>query len=79
MNNDATVYLVRLWHEHGTFRATARRLDEEEPHLFHTAADLARHFAEAGTGVDDQTDAARLASKASVERDTGFLPSTREM
>ncbi|HRI17911.1 MAG TPA: hypothetical protein PL196_05260 [Burkholderiaceae bacterium] len=46
--HEAILFLVRVWREGGAgFRASARRVDEDEPHLFGEADTLARFLAEA--------------------------------
>jgi hypothetical protein len=38
------LYLVHLWQPETGFRATARRVDEDQPHLFHSPEDLVSFF-----------------------------------
>jgi hypothetical protein len=38
------LYLVHLWQPETGFRATARRVDEDRPHLFHRPEDLVSFF-----------------------------------
>jgi hypothetical protein len=46
--HDATLFLVRVWRDgRDGFRASARRVGEEEPHLFGEAEALARFLADA--------------------------------
>ena len=50
--DDATLFLVRVWHQgQAGFRASARRVDEEEAHLFGEADALARFLADAPTAA----------------------------
>ncbi len=50
--DDATLFLVRVWHRgQAGFRASARRLDEEDAHLFAEANALARYLTEAPVAV----------------------------
>jgi hypothetical protein len=50
---DAQLFLVRIWrHFSGSFRASVRRVDEEQSRLFTTADELARFFGDAATDVD---------------------------
>ena len=45
--DDATLFLVRVWHQgQAGFRASARRVDEEDAHLFAEADALARYLAQ---------------------------------
>lgn len=45
--HEAILFLVRVWRDGRTgFRASARRVDEEEPHLFGDTEALARFLAE---------------------------------
>ena len=43
--NDPDLYLVRVWHGDRGFRASLRRVDEEEAHVFHSAEGVARFLA----------------------------------
>lgn len=43
--DDAALFLVRVWHGRAGFRASARRLDEEQAHLFGAPDELARYLA----------------------------------
>ena len=43
--NDPDLYLVRVWHADRGFRASLRRVDEEEAHVFHSADAMARFLA----------------------------------
>ena len=43
--NEPELFLVRVWHPNGGFRASARRLEEEQPRLFLDPAELVRYFA----------------------------------
>jgi hypothetical protein len=46
--DDATLFLVRVWHQgQAGFRASARRVDEEDAHLFAETDALARYLADA--------------------------------
>lgn len=46
--HEAILFLVRVWRDgRSGFRASARRVDEEQPHLFGEADALARFLAEA--------------------------------
>ncbi len=45
--DDAALFFVRVWHGRSGFRASARRLDEEQAHLFAASEELARYFAQA--------------------------------
>ena len=38
------LYLVHLWQPESGFRATARRVDEDRPHLFHSPEELVSFF-----------------------------------
>jgi hypothetical protein len=45
--DDTTLFLVRVWrHGRAGFRASARRVDEEDAHLFAEADALARYLAD---------------------------------
>jgi hypothetical protein len=49
--DDAILFLVRVWHQgQAGFRASARRVDEEDAHLFAEADTLARYLADAPGG-----------------------------
>lgn len=43
--NDAALFFVRVWHGRSGFRASARRPDEEQAHLFAAPEELARYLA----------------------------------
>ena len=46
--DDAILFLVRVWHQgQAGFRASARRVDQEDTHLFAEAGALARYLADA--------------------------------
>ena len=45
--DEAILFLVRVWQARAGFRASARRLDEEQAHLFQAPEALARHLASA--------------------------------
>ena len=50
--DDAILFLVRVWHQgQAGFRASARRVDEEDAHLFAEPDALARYLADAPIGV----------------------------
>ena len=50
--DDAILFLVRVWHQgQAGFRASARRVDEEDAHLFAEADALARYLADAPIAV----------------------------
>jgi hypothetical protein len=50
--DDATLFLVRVWHQgQAGFRASARRVDEEDTLLFGEAEALARYLADAPLAV----------------------------
>jgi hypothetical protein len=38
------LYLVHLWQPKAGFRATARRVDEDQPHLFRSPEELVSFF-----------------------------------
>jgi hypothetical protein len=42
---DPDLYLVRIWRSPGAFRATVRRVDEDELHCLHSAQELAEFLA----------------------------------
>jgi hypothetical protein len=60
--DDAALFLVRVWHGRAGFRASARRLDEEQAHLFSAPEELARHLAltPSSASPDAPIDAAHL-------------------
>lgn len=46
---DPEIFIVRIWRRlAGGFRASARRVDEEEPHFFSQPEAVARFLAESG-------------------------------
>ncbi len=43
--NDPEIFIVRIWRQlAGGFRASVRRVDEEQPHLFTAATQVARYL-----------------------------------
>ncbi|MDL1861206.1 hypothetical protein FBR04_09275 [Betaproteobacteria bacterium PRO7] len=60
---DATLYVVRVWRESG-FRASVRRVDDEDTRMFNTAADMARYFDESVPGTEAPAAATRGDAKA---------------
>ena len=53
----ALLFVVRVWRR-GSFRASVRRVDDEDTHLFLRADELARYL-EASAATDDWTAAKR--------------------
>jgi hypothetical protein len=39
--DEATLFVVRVWRQRGAFRATTRRVDDEDTRLFVAVAELA--------------------------------------
>ncbi len=56
--DEADLFLVRVWHQALGFRASVRRVDEEQVRVFGDAEQLARFFATAASDAvpDDTTD-----------------------
>lgn len=54
---DPEIFILRVWREHaGRFRASARRVDDDETHHFSQPDDLARFLgggAEPGAAADE--------------------------
>jgi hypothetical protein len=42
--SDSTLFVVRVWRQHEAFRASVRRVDDEDTRLFDAAIDLARYL-----------------------------------
>ena len=45
--DDSQLFLVHVWPARPGFRASARRVDSDEPHLLHSPQELAEYFAKA--------------------------------
>ena len=56
--DEADLFLVRVWHQSLGFRASVRRVDEEQVRMFADAEQLARFLAmsASNTTPDDTTD-----------------------
>ena len=55
--NDPEIFIVRIWRQlAGGFRASVRRVDEEQPHLFTAAAQVARFLEQVGPAVPESID-----------------------
>lgn len=48
---EPVLYLVRVWHGAGAFRATARRVDQDTLHAAHSAQELAAYLADDGASA----------------------------
>ena len=42
--SDSRLFVVRVWRQWTSFRASVRRVDDEEAQLFSTAAEVARYL-----------------------------------
>jgi hypothetical protein len=42
--SDPTLFVVRVWRQREAFRASVRRVDDEQVRLFTTAAEMARYL-----------------------------------
>lgn len=52
--SDSTLFIVRIWRQFaGSFRASVRKVDDEEARLFTTPEDIARFFDATAERVDD--------------------------
>lgn len=60
--DNSQLFLVHVWPARPGFRASARRVDSDEPHLLHSPEELAEYFA----GVSDAAPAV-----SSTESHTG--------
>jgi hypothetical protein len=61
---DPEVFIVRVWRQlAGAFRASARRVDEEEAHVFTAADQVVRFFEQGGRTNASATDGAATPTK----------------
>ena len=61
--NDPELFLVRIWHQLASgFRASARRVDEEETHHFSQPEEITRFLSAAAQHCAAPNDAAERAS-----------------
>jgi len=55
---DPEIFIVRIWRQlAGGFRASVRRADEDQPHLFTAATQVARFLEQVETPAQGATDA----------------------
>lgn len=48
--NDSTLFVVRVWRQRELFRASVRRVDDEQARWFDSAQEVARYLEDAAEG-----------------------------
>jgi hypothetical protein len=48
--NDSTLFVVRVWRQREAFRASVRRVEDEEARWFDSAQEVARYLEDAAEG-----------------------------
>lgn len=73
--DDSQLFLVRVWPPNPVFRASARRVDSDEPQLLNSPQELAEYVARASgaapTAVPDSPCATRPLAGAGIQQSSG--------
>jgi len=65
--SDSTLFVVRVWRQWASFRASVRRVDDEDTRLFEKATDVARYLETSATPSMVSSDAPPVAESAGAD------------